>query len=283
MKHYLLFVIAFIAVVVLDVGRWAHAAAEGNWGEPLGELLVFGLLLYGLYALSKRGQATRRQSGDTDRFVIALVILVPLLFALGDLATAQSSSDLTSDEAICRQPLGGDLSIAACDKLVSSKRFEGHALAIILNDRGLLRFRSGDAQSALADYDAAIAADPGLGTAFYNRGLALTELGHLEQAVDSFGEAGKRVPDRAVIWHSRGVAKIMAGDFAAALPDFDRAVTLDPKMALAWGYRGVSRVRLGQIKNGIADLKQSLRLDPQNSTIAAALEEVEAEAAHTGQ
>lgn len=277
MIQYLLFIIAPIAVVVLNVGRWARAAAEGNWGGPLGELLLFGLLLYALF---KRRRVTGRQSGDTGRLVVALVILGPLLSASGGLATAQPGSDLKSDEATCRQPSGGGSSIAACDKLVSSKRFEGHALAVILNDRGLLRYRNGDAQSALADYDAAIAADQGLGTAYYNRGLALTQLGRLEQAIDSFGEAGKRVPDRAVIWHSRGAARMMTGDVAAALPDFDRALTLDPKMALAWGYRGVAHVRLGEIEKGIADLKESLRLDPQNSTIAAALEE--AEAAHAG-
>lgn len=276
MKQYLLFVIAPIAVVVLNVGRWASAAAEGNWGEPLGELVALWLLLYGLYALLKRRRAIGRRLGDTDRLVIALVVLVPLLSFMDGLATAQSISDPTSDEATCRQPSGGASSIAACDKLVLSKRFEGHALAVILNNRGLLRFRSGDAESALADYDASIAADPGLGTAYYNRGLALTQLGRLEQAIDSFGEAGMRVPDRAIIWHSRGVARVMAGDSAAALPDFDRAVTLDPKMALAWGYRGVARVRLGEIKNGIADLKESLRLDPQNPMIDEALKEAEA-------
>jgi len=261
----------------LNLNRWARAAAEGNWGEPLGEILTSVSVLYGLYALSMsfKRRATKRRSDESKLSIIALAVFVTTFAAWSDRAIAQSQPAPAADEVTCRQPLGGTRSIEACDRLVSSKRFNGHALAVILNDRGLLYFRNGDAQRALVDYDSAIAADPGLGTAHYNRGLALARLDRLGQAIDSFGEAGKLVPDRAVIWHSRGMAQTMTGNFAAAMADFDRAIGLDPKMALAWGYRGIAHVRLGEVEKGIADLKEALRLDPKNPTIAGALEDAE--------
>lgn len=118
LKRNLLFLIAPIVVVVLNVGRWARAAAEGNWGGPLGEILLFGLLLYALYVLSKR-RAAARQSGKADLVVIVLVILVLVLSVSIGRAETQFGSDPTAN---CRQPSGDVSSLAACDRLISSKQ-----------------------------------------------------------------------------------------------------------------------------------------------------------------
>ncbi|WP_337271043.1 tetratricopeptide repeat protein [Oryzifoliimicrobium ureilyticus] len=156
-------------------------------------------------------------------------MLVLLADSFDRSATAQNTIERALNGQTCKQPSGGLSSIAACDRLVSSGRYTGHALAVILNGRGLLRFKDGETEGALADYNVTIVADEGLGAPYYNRGLAFVQFHRLREATDSFGEAGRRVPDKAAIWYNRGVARVMTGDFKDALPDFDRAIALDPR------------------------------------------------------
>jgi len=193
-------------------------------------------------------------------------------------AAAQSDaggSALESDAAACHRPNGGQPSIDACSRLIASGRATGHELAVLLNDLGLLRYRAGDAGGALGDYDRALAADPGLGTAWYNRGLALARLGRPDDAISDFTRAGELVPDRAVIWVSRGAAYAMTGDPARAIEDYDRALALEPALASAWANRGAARIRLGELMQGRADLLAALRLDPGNATATDWLRQVD--------
>ena len=182
---------------------------------------------------------------------------------------------LEPDAASCHRPNGGQPSIDACSRLIASGRATGHELAVLLNDLGLLRYQSGDAGGALDDYDRALAADSGLGTAWYNRGLALARLGRPGDAIGDFTRAGELVPDRAVIWASRGVAYVMTGDPARAIEDYDRALALQPALASAWASRGAARIRLGDLKQGRADLLEALRLDPGNAAFADFLRQVD--------
>ncbi|MDR6871021.1 tetratricopeptide (TPR) repeat protein [Bosea sp. BE125] len=190
-----------------------------------------------------------------------------------DRAWAQTPAS-PADETLCHKTTGQP-AIDACTKLIASKRFSGHELAVLLNDRGLLFLRSGEAQRAIADYDEALAADPGLGTALYDRGLALTQLGRIDQAILDFGRAGTLVPDRAAIWQSRGVAYFLKADFTRAIEDLDRAISLDAKAATAWAYRGAAHARSDNLKQGASDLAEAVRLAPGNATFAALLKEAE--------
>ncbi|WP_343713385.1 tetratricopeptide repeat protein [Inquilinus sp.] len=193
-------------------------------------------------------------------------------------AAAQSGTDgppLESDAASCHRPNGGQPSIDACSRLIASGRATGHKLAVLLNDLGLLRYQAGDFGGALDDYDRALAVDPGLGTAWYNRGLALSRLGRPGDAIGDFTRAGALVPNRAVIWVSRGAAYAMTGDPARAIEDYDRALALQPGLALAWASRAAARIRLGDLKQGRADLLEAQRLDPGNAAFANLLQQVD--------
>lgn len=205
---------------------------------------------------------------------LAMLAAAPAI-AVRPAAAQPGGPALDSDAAACHRPNGGEPSIDACSRLIASGRATGHELAVLLNDLGLLRYRAGDAGGALADYDRALAADPGLGTAWYNRGLALSRLGRPGDAIGDFTRAGELVPDRAVIWVSRGAAYAMTGDPARAIEDYDRALALEPALALAWANRGAARIRLGELKRGRADLLEALRLDPENAAFAGLLQQVD--------
>ncbi|MCP4561604.1 MAG: tetratricopeptide repeat protein [Bosea sp.] len=267
-------------MLILNGGRWARAASQGDWGSPVGDMLGVVLIFYlasaaiFFVARSVMRQPDARFANSRANYA-GLAVAGFIVVSQSDLgrATAQVPN---ADDVLCHKSTGQP-AIEACGRLIASKRFSGHELAVLLNDRGLLFYRNGDAERAVADYDAALAADPGLGTAWYNRGLARTKLSQLDRAIEDFGQAGKLVPDRAVIWHSRGVARFMMSAFAPAIEDFDRAIGLDPRMALAWGYRGAARLQLGDLKTGAADLSQAMRLDPKNVAFAALLKNAEAE------
>jgi tetratricopeptide (TPR) repeat protein len=207
---------------------------------------------------------------------LATPLLASLMLVLQpeiDSARAQTQGS-PADETLCHETTGQP-AIDACTRLIASKRFSGHELAVLLNDRGLLFYRSGDPQRALADYDEALAADSGLGTAFYNRGLALTQTGKIDQAILAFGRAGELVPDRAAMWQSRGVAYFMKEDFTRAIADLNRAISLDANAATAWAYRGAALARSDNLKQGASDLAEAVRLAPGNATFAALLNEAE--------
>lgn len=208
--------------------------------------------------------------------LLAMVVAAPAI-AMQPVAAQSGTGDpaLEADAAACHRPNGGQPSIDACNRLIASGRATGHELAVLLNDLGLLRYRAGDAGGALGDYGRALAADPGLGTAWYNRGLALARLGRLSDAISDFTRAGELVPDRAVIWVSRGAAYAMTGDPARAIEDYDRALALQPGLALAWASRAAARIRLGDLNRGRADLLEAQRLDPGNAAFADLLQQVD--------
>lgn len=62
----------------------------------------------------------------------------------------------------------------------------------------------GDHQSAIADYTAAIAAEPRSSYAHYNRGITLDRLGDYDGAVADFGSAIALEPHNADFYHNRG-------------------------------------------------------------------------------
>jgi tetratricopeptide (TPR) repeat protein len=57
------------------------------------------------------------------------------------------------------------------------------------NNRGLARYRLGDKQGAVADYNQALRIDPNHVNAYYNRGLARRGLGDKQGAIQDFQKA----------------------------------------------------------------------------------------------
>ncbi|WP_439498739.1 tetratricopeptide repeat protein [Bosea sp. (in: a-proteobacteria)] len=276
MPQSLSLLILLALTLVLNAKRWAQAASDGNWGTAVGELLGAVLIFY-LIGAAIFGvlRALRRQPGarfSESRANFAALLIVGIML-VGQSGLGAQTVAPSSDDALCHKSTG-QAAIDACTRLIDSKRFSGHDLAVLLNDRGLLFYRSDNPQRAVADYDAALAANPGLGTAWYNRGLAQSELGELDDAIENFGRAGKLVPDRAAIWQSRGFVYFMKDEYARAIEDLDRAISLDPKMATAWAYRGAAHAQNGNLKQGAADVAQAIRLEPGNALYASLAKEI---------
>jgi S1-C subfamily serine protease len=100
--------------------------------------------------------------------------------------------------------------------------------------QGVMLARQGDLRDALADFDAALAADPALAPAHIDRGFVLLRL----------------------------------GDAGAALDEADAALRLAPYDALAHNLRGRAEERLGETEAARAEYRQALVLAPGNPAIA---------------
>ncbi len=100
-------------------------------------------------------------------------------------------------------------------------------LGVALGTRGTVRMMNGDHTGAIADFDQAIAENPGI---------------------------------RSRLLPARGQARIVAGDTAGAIADFDRALELDPRRPDSWAHRGFARYLLGRNAGALADAERALEL-----------------------
>jgi tetratricopeptide (TPR) repeat protein len=104
------------------------------------------------------------------------------------------------------------------------------------NDAGELELREGDISSAVADFDAAVAADPDLASAHNNlAGIALSEGGSdaTEAAIEQCQAALASEPDDSGACNNMGVALVREGEYAQAIQWFQKAVKIDPNFASA--------------------------------------------------
>lgn len=92
----------------------------------------------------------------------------------------------------------------------------------------------GDLDRAIADYDAAIRANPQYAVAFANRGLAKRDKGDVDGGIADLSRAIEINPKLAPAYVARGVAKLRAGDAEAAIVDYTHAIEIDPKLAAAY-------------------------------------------------
>jgi serine/threonine protein kinase/lipoprotein NlpI len=120
----------------------------------------------------------------------------------------------------------------------------------------------GDLESAVADFDKAIEADPLSAKAYINRGAAFEALGRPGDALADYDRAVELDPDDFIAVYNRGNQRLARGELADALTDFDRAIDLNPDHAQAWVNRGVIHKREGRRGPALADFDEAIRRDP---------------------
>jgi tetratricopeptide (TPR) repeat protein len=123
-------------------------------------------------------------------------------------------------------------SIARCDEALAGSLSSYEQVATLVN-RGILKLRLRQVDAAMADFDAAIARDPGQAEAYLNKGMAALHLDNgWQQAVPLFDTAlGKGTSRPEIAYFGRAVAHEMGGQVKAAYFDYRQASRLAPK----WG------------------------------------------------
>ena len=168
--------------------------------------------------------------------------------------------------------------------------------AVMHQDLGTILQAQGRAVDALAQYDRALALDPALDDAKFNRGTVLASLGRHEDAAACFADIVRRDPAQADAHHRCGMALHALGrrpeaierygaalalaphavevryhlgnalreegDFRAAADAYRDVLARRPQDAAARNNLGAALLGLGQRADAVAAFREAARLDP---------------------
>lgn len=115
-----------------------------------------------------------------------------------------------------------------CAQALGEKLTPKDRIATLVN-RGAIEAASGDIDSSLSDYDAALTINPNNADVYINRGSALIRAARFEEARNNFDKALSLGPTNAyVAYFNRGMAQEKSGNLTAAYADYKQAAMLAP-------------------------------------------------------
>ncbi|GAB2847797.1 hypothetical protein GCM10022221_54020 [Actinocorallia aurea] len=194
---------------------------------------------------------------------------VKLGFDMNGKALIQSRRGL-ADEAM--DLVGAAIELADTDLPEGAQRI--HRLVLRAN-RAQLHLSAGDPESALADLDFVIAADPGYPDYYIDRGNVLAGLGRTDEALADYRTAARVGPPFAEAYFNCAEIAYARGDLAGALADLDYALELDPDFIDALVNRAGLLTAVEEFARARADVDRGLAADPGNPYLLCALGQIE--------
>ena len=129
-------------------------------------------------------------------------------------------------------------------------------------ETGIAKSRNYDFPGATDAFDKALALDPKLVPALFNRGLACLWTDDANGALGYFDKAIALEPENAQARVERAKIRAAKGDKAAALADYNQAIALQPKYPTAWLGRGNVKRDGGDLSGALKDYDQRILLSP---------------------
>ena len=129
--------------------------------------------------------------------------------------------------------------------------------------QGFDRYKQGEYQKALADYNQAIRLNPKLAVAYFYRSLVYRKQGEYEKALAELNQVIRLNPKFALAYAVRGTIYSQQGEYEKALAEINQAIQLDPKLAVAYNNRGWTYYNQGKHKKALTDYNQAIQLDPE--------------------
>lgn len=133
--------------------------------------------------------------------------------------------------------------------------------------RGQVHYWLGNDAPALADYSAAIRADPQDPYVLFNRALTHERLGNIPAALADYNRSLMLRPDNADGYRRRGTIFLELDRYDAAIADLTRANELAPKNIDVLAARGMAHAWEGHRAAALADRDQISRFDPRNAAL----------------
>jgi protein O-mannosyl-transferase len=97
--------------------------------------------------------------------------------------------------------------------------------------------------------------------AYYNLGDAYDNLGKYQTAIENYNKAIALNPLYAMAYNNRGVAQIGFKKYDASMLDFSKAISIDPNCAGAYYNRGNLWSNFNKMEKAIADFTKALTID----------------------
>jgi tetratricopeptide (TPR) repeat protein len=175
-----------------------------------------------------------------------LLAVVVTLLTVNPAAAAESSA--ACDRSV-QQILRGNYDAAL--RQLNGAKTSGGAPAEVENLRGLALLLDGDTAKALVSFDKALALQPSLQPARFNRALAFLRKGDSAKAAADLEKvfADEHSALRADAAYHLGIAYDRMGRPAEAEAWLDRAIKLDEKLDAALLYVGMLRERRGDLQS----------------------------------
>jgi tetratricopeptide (TPR) repeat protein len=204
-------------------------------GEPLLEVLVSAAFRH---ADDGGGGAL----ANVRRLAAALEMDGPELEALLEEARCNSAGTPVMDEALsCLRQGGASAQGGGYDRAIAefsaALRADPNLASAYAQRAEVYRLRGQDAP-ALADCNAALRLDPGDVRTLFNRAQIYCVASRYAEAVADCTAALELVSHNVVAWNHRGVARAAAGDPDGAVADFTEALRLNPSHLWAYLNRG---------------------------------------------
>jgi tetratricopeptide (TPR) repeat protein/S1-C subfamily serine protease len=178
-----------------------------------------------------------------------------------DIAIKLDSNDLNllNEKAIILDTLKQYTEVIAIYSAIINKQPEAFAY----NSRGIAKYKSGNKQEAIIDFNSAIALNPKFVFAYNNRGIAKSALGNKQEAIIDYNRAIALNPKGTAAYNNRGNAKYDLGEKQAAIIDYEQAIALDHKLAEAYYNRGIAKSALGNKQAAIIDYDRAIAINPK--------------------
>jgi tetratricopeptide (TPR) repeat protein len=139
---------------------------------------------------------------------------------------------------------------------------------------------AGRTEEALGHYDTALAIQPDLRDAYYNRGITLRNNGRYAEALADFEAAATLAPDDAHVFVQLGTVLTRLGRPSPALMSYRRAVDLDPSRVDARYSLAVLLAASGKLEEARIELERVVSERPDLADARRALEQVDRTLAH---
>lgn len=128
--------------------------------------------------------------------------------------------------------LSGEAAIAACDRVIKSRKIAGPQLGAMFAMRGFHRQEKFDLDGALSDYREALRLDPSIASVFNNRGNIYRDAGDFDKALSDYEQALALDPRGPDALASRGWILQQKGDLDGAKRDYEQALSAGPSPAV---------------------------------------------------
>ena len=165
-----------------------------------------------------------------DRFLVCAALAITAGPAASAVMVIGNSSARLCYEAARSTMSPVRSTLETCNRAFQEEALSEHDAVATFVNRGILHMRRGAIDTAVADFDRAIARDPGQPEAYLNKGAALMRTpGSARAAIPLFTAALERKTRKpALAYFGRGIAHEDIGDITAAYNDYKSASAADP-------------------------------------------------------
>jgi len=172
----------------------------------------------------------------------------------------KSKPQKTSNKLLKNQGINRDL-FTDDDDVFQYRDEELHMLYIKLADECLT---TGNHQSAITNYSAALQIKTNDAPSYYKRGIARYRLGDLSGAIADYTQAININSHYAQAYNKSGLARYHLGDYDGAIADYTQAINNNPNYAVAYRNRAYTRYHLGDYQGAIEDYTQAIKINPDD-------------------